>query len=77
MCTPGALRCRGMRSRRTSRSELGRGAGGLCDSAFGAQIEQQALTAHLSQLARFKVPHEIIFTKDLPRTALGKVEHFI
>lgn len=44
----------------------------------GAQIEQQALTAHVqSQLARFKVPHEIIFTEDLPRTALGKIEHFI
>lgn len=44
----------------------------------GAQIEQQALTAHVqSQLARFKVPHEIIFTENLPRTALGKIEHFI
>lgn len=43
-----------------------------------AQIDQYALTAHAqSQLARFKVPHEIIFTDDLPRTALGKVEHFI
>lgn len=44
----------------------------------GAQIEQQALTMHVqSQLARFKVPHEIIFTDNLPRTALGKIEHFI
>ncbi|WP_146207790.1 AMP-binding protein, partial [Bradyrhizobium sp. SUTN9-2] len=44
----------------------------------GTQVEQQALVAHLqSQLARFKVPDEIIFTEDLPRTALGKVEHYI
>ncbi|OPY95262.1 acid--CoA ligase [Bradyrhizobium sacchari] len=44
----------------------------------GTQVQQQALMAHVqSQLARFKVPDEIIFTDDLPRTALGKVEHYI
>lgn len=33
----------------------------------GAQIEQQSLMVHVqSQLARFKVPNEIIFTDDLP-----------
>jgi len=44
----------------------------------GAQIEAEALIAHLrSQLAGFKVPREIIFTEELPRTALGKVQHFM
>ncbi|MFB9263078.1 class I adenylate-forming enzyme family protein [Bradyrhizobium erythrophlei] len=44
----------------------------------GVRIETDALTAHAqSQLARFKVPREIVFTKELPRTALGKVQHFV
>ncbi|XIA67798.1 class I adenylate-forming enzyme family protein [Bradyrhizobium sp. TZ2] len=43
-----------------------------------ARIEAEALTAHMqSQLARFKVPREIIFTEELPRTALGKIQHFM
>ncbi|WP_420969689.1 class I adenylate-forming enzyme family protein [Bradyrhizobium sp. B120] len=44
----------------------------------GAQIEAEALLAHVqSQLARFKAPREIIFTQELPKTALGKVQHFM
>ncbi|GLS37809.1 acid--CoA ligase [Mesorhizobium tianshanense] len=44
----------------------------------GARIEAEALTAHVqSQVARFKVPREFIFTKELPRTALGKIQHSI
>jgi len=44
----------------------------------GCFTEAEALKAHvLTQLARFKVPREIIFVNDLPRTALGKVQHFM
>jgi fatty-acyl-CoA synthase len=43
----------------------------------GRQVEAEALTAHVSaQLARFKVPREFVFVEELPRTALGKVQHF-
>ncbi|WP_445222337.1 class I adenylate-forming enzyme family protein [Bradyrhizobium sp. Pa8] len=42
----------------------------------GARINSEALVTHAqSHLARFKVPREIIFTEDLPRTALGKIQH--
>jgi fatty-acyl-CoA synthase len=44
----------------------------------GCSIEAEDLKAHvLTQLARFKVPREIVFVDDLPRTALGKVQHFM
>ena len=44
----------------------------------GCSVEAEDLKAHvLTQLARFKVPQEIIFVDDLPRTALGKVQHHL
>jgi fatty-acyl-CoA synthase len=44
----------------------------------GCTVEAENLKAHvLTQLARFKVPREIVFVDDLPRTALGKVQHFV
>jgi fatty-acyl-CoA synthase len=43
----------------------------------GGSIDADGLKAHaLTQLARFKVPREIVFVEGLPRTALGKVQHF-
>jgi fatty-acyl-CoA synthase len=40
-------------------------------------VDAEALQAHVAkQLARFKVPRAIVFVDDLPRTALGKVQHF-
>jgi fatty-acyl-CoA synthase len=44
----------------------------------GGLVEAENLKAHvLTQLARFKVPREFVFVDDLPRTALGKVQHFL
>jgi fatty-acyl-CoA synthase len=44
----------------------------------GCSVEAAALKAHVqTQLARFKVPRDIIFVDDLPRTALGKVQHYM
>jgi fatty-acyl-CoA synthase len=44
----------------------------------GCRVEAEDLKAHvLTQLARFKVPRDIVFVDDLPRTALGKVQHFM
>jgi len=44
----------------------------------GASVGAEDLRAHvLTQLARFKVPRDIVFVDDLPRTALGKVQHYI
>jgi fatty-acyl-CoA synthase len=41
-------------------------------------VTAEDLKAHvLTQLARFKVPRDIVFVDDLPRTALGKVQHFM
>jgi fatty-acyl-CoA synthase len=43
----------------------------------GASVDAQALIRHVGeQLARFKIPREVVFVDDLPRNALGKVQHF-
>jgi fatty-acyl-CoA synthase len=43
----------------------------------GRVTDAETLKAHVSaQLARYKVPREFVFVEDLPRTALGKVQHF-
>ena len=44
----------------------------------GCSVDANSLKAHVeTQLARFKVPREFVFVDDLPRTALGKVQHFM
>ncbi|WBL76542.1 AMP-binding protein [Bradyrhizobium xenonodulans] len=43
-----------------------------------SRLEAAELRAHAqTQLARYKVPRDIVFVTDLPRTALGKVQHFL
>lgn len=43
-----------------------------------SRLEAAELKAHVrAQLARYKVPRDIVFVTDLPRTALGKVQHFL
>ncbi|RZN09259.1 acid--CoA ligase [Bradyrhizobium genosp. SA-3] len=44
----------------------------------GSHLQADELRTHIqAQLARFKVPRDIVFVTDLPRTALGKVQHFL
>jgi fatty-acyl-CoA synthase len=41
-------------------------------------IDAAVLIAHArANLAKFKVPHDIVFTETLPRNAMGKVQHFL
>jgi fatty-acyl-CoA synthase len=42
-----------------------------------ASAEAGELRAHVAgELARFKVPREVVFVAELPRNAMGKVQHF-
>ena len=44
----------------------------------GSTASAEEITRHVgSQIARFKVPREIVFVDALPRNALGKVQHFL
>jgi fatty-acyl-CoA synthase len=44
----------------------------------GATASADDITRHVdTQLARFKVPREVVFVEALPRNALGKVQHFL
>src|SRR6476661_6606263 len=43
----------------------------------GMSVDAEALLRHVeAQLARFKIPRDVVFVDDLPRNALGKVQHF-
>jgi fatty-acyl-CoA synthase len=43
----------------------------------GAAVDAATLKAHVAtELARFKVPREVVFVDALPRNAMGKVQHF-
>lgn len=44
------------------------------DVTIGAEEVKTFVGQHL---ARFKIPREIVFVESLPRTALGKVQHFM
>ena len=44
------------------------------DMSVGAEDLKSFVGQHL---ARFKIPREIVFVESLPRTALGKVQHFM
>jgi fatty-acyl-CoA synthase len=44
----------------------------------GCRLEADQLKLHMqAQLARYKIPRDVVFVADLPRTALGKVQHFL
>jgi fatty-acyl-CoA synthase len=44
----------------------------------GSRTDAEALKTHLqARLARYKIPREIVFVAEMPRTALGKVQHFL
>jgi fatty-acyl-CoA synthase len=44
----------------------------------GAKVSADEIVQHVGgELARFKVPREVIFVDALPRNALGKVQHFL
>jgi fatty-acyl-CoA synthase len=43
-----------------------------------SSVSGEEIAAHVAgELARFKVPREVVFVNALPRNALGKVQHFL
>jgi fatty-acyl-CoA synthase len=43
-----------------------------------SSVSGEEIAAHVAgELARFKVPREVVFVDALPRNALGKVQHFL
>jgi len=43
-----------------------------------SSVSAEEIAAHVAgELARFKVPREVVFVHALPRNALGKVQHFL
>ena len=64
---------------RAARSEMAGGAGRLCGAPGRRDCRAPTtLKRHVgTQLARFKVPREVVFVEALPRNALGKVQHFL
>jgi fatty-acyl-CoA synthase len=44
----------------------------------GVPVDAAALIEHAARnLARFKLPRDVVFTDSLPRNAMGKVQHFV